>query len=54
LVADEVLQRTTVVTIGRKQTSGEEGAEGVQGTRDVTRKMKAGSVWSEEDEGGRN
>jgi hypothetical protein len=39
---------------GAKQTSGEEGVEGVQGTRDVTRKMKAGSVWSEEDEGDRN
>jgi hypothetical protein len=54
IAGDMHLRRRTTVNVGGKQTSGEEGAEGVQGTRDVTRKMKAGSVWSEEDEGDRN
>jgi hypothetical protein len=50
LVTDEVLQRTTVVTIGRKQTSGEEGAEGVQRNEEVT--QNAQEATAEEGGGG--
>jgi hypothetical protein len=54
LVTDEVLQRTTVVTIGRKQTSGEEGAEGVQRNEEVTRNSQEATAEDGGVDGGRN
>jgi hypothetical protein len=51
LAGDGNLRRNTAVNA---ETWNQEENEGVQGMHNVTSKMKVGSVWSEEDEGGRN
>jgi hypothetical protein len=51
LAGDGNLRRNTAVNA---ETWNQEENEEVQGMHNVTSKMKVGSVWSEEDEGGRN